>query len=90
MDWQNLIQTVGFPIVSTVALAVVVYKIAHIFYFDVYAPQQKRHYELVEKLEKSLDRIVESQDKVVELIDRVLAELDEHDSRIRKLEQKVT
>jgi hypothetical protein len=90
MDWQNLIQTVGFPIVSTVALAVVVYKIAHIFYFDVYAPQQKKHYELVEKLEESLDKIVESQDRVIELIDRVMTELDEHDSRIRKLEQKVT
>lgn len=90
MDWHNLIQTVGFPIVSTVALAVVVYKIASIFYFDVYAPQQKKHYELVDKLEKSLDRIVESQDKVVELIDRVLDKLDEHDSRITRLEQKVT
>lgn len=89
MDWQNLLQTVGFPIVSTVALAVVVYKIAYIFYFDVYAPQQKKHMELVDKLEKSLDRIVESQDKVVELIDRVMDKLDEHDSRISKLEQKV-
>lgn len=90
MDWQNLIQTVGFPIVSTVALSVVVYKIAYVFYFEVYAPQQKKHLELVDKLEKSLDRIVESQDKVTELIDRVLDKLDEHDSRITKLEQKVT
>ena len=89
MDWLTLIQQVAFPIVSTVALAVVVYKIAYVFYFDVYAPQQKKHYELVDKLEKSLDRIVESQDKVVELIDRVMDKLDEHDSRISKLEQKV-
>lgn len=89
MDWQNLLQTVGFPIVSTVALAVVVYKIAYVFYFDVYAPQQKKHYELVDKLEKSLDRIVESQDKVVELIDKVMDKLEEHESRISKIEQKV-
>lgn len=89
MDWSELIKTVGFPIVSTVALAVVVYKIAHIFYFDVYAPQQKKHYELVDKLEKSLDRICESQDKVVELIDRVMDKLEEHEERISKIEQKV-
>lgn len=90
MDWHNLIQTVGFPIVSTVALAVVVYKIANIFYFDVYAPQQKKHYELVDKLEKSLDRICDSQDKVVTLIDRVMDKLEEHEERISRIEQKVT
>jgi hypothetical protein len=90
MDWHNLIQTVGFPIVSTVALAVVVYKIANIFYFDVYAPQQKKHYDLVDKLEKSLDRICDSQDKVVTLIDRVMDKLEEHEERISKIEQKVT
>jgi hypothetical protein len=90
MDWHNLIQTVGFPIVSTVALAVVVYKIANIFYFDVSAPQQKKHYDLVDKLEKSLDRICDSQDKVVTLIDRVMDKLEEHEERISKIEQKVT
>jgi len=90
MDWHNLIQTVGFPIVSTVALAVVVYKIANIFYIDVYAPQQKKHYDLVDKLEKSLDRICDSQDKVVTLIDRVMDKLEEHEERISKIEQKVT
>jgi hypothetical protein len=90
MDWHNLIQTVGFPIVSTVALAVVVYRIANIFYFDVYAPQQKKHYDLVDKLEKSLDRICDSQDKVVTLIDRVMDKLEEHEERISKIEQKVT
>jgi len=90
MDWHNLIQTVGFPIVSTVALAVVVYKIANIFYFEIYAPQQKKHYDLVDKLEKSLDRICDSQDKVVTLIDRVMDKLEEHEERISRIEQKVT
>lgn len=90
MDWHNLIQTVGFPIVSTVGLAVVVYKIANIFYFDVYAPQQKKHFDLVDKLEKSLDRICDSQDKVVTLIDKVMDKLEEHEHRISKIEQKVT
>lgn len=89
MDWIELLKTVGFPIVSTVALAVVVYRIAFIFYAEVYTPTQKKHYELVDKLEKSLDRIVESQDKVVELIDRVMDKLEEHESRISKIEQKV-
>jgi hypothetical protein len=90
MDWHNLIQTVGFPIVSTIALAIVVYKIANIFYWEIYAPQQKKHFELVDKLEKSLDRLVASQDKVVELIDKVMDKLEEHENRISKIEQKVT
>ena len=89
MDWSELIKTVGFPIVSTVALAVVVYKVANAFFSEVYMPQQKKHYELVDKLETSLDRIVESQDKVVELIDRVMDKLEEHEDRISKIEQKV-
>lgn len=89
MDWLTLIQQVAFPIVATCALSVVVYKIAYLFYFDVYVPQNKKHYELVDKLEKSLDRICESQDKVVTLIDKVMDKLEEHEERISKIEQKV-
>jgi hypothetical protein len=90
MDWMHLIQNVAFPVVSTVALAVVVYKIANIFYQEVYRPQQQKHFELVAKLEISLDKLVQSQDRLVLMIDKVMDKLDEHESRISRIEQKVT
>lgn len=90
MDWMHLIQNVAFPVVSTVALSVVVYKIANIFYQEVYRPQQQKHLELVTKLEISLDKLVESQDKIVTLIDKVMDKLEEHENRISRIEQKVT
>jgi hypothetical protein len=90
MDWMHLIQNVAFPVVSTVALAIVVYKIANIFYQEVYRPQQQKHLELVTKLEISLDKLVESQDKIVTLIDKVMDKLEEHENRIIRIEQKVT
>ena len=89
MDWQSLIQNTAFPIVSTVALAYVVYRIANIFYTEIYAPQQKKHYELIEKLEVSLDRICETQDRITLLIDKVLDKLNEHERRISKIEEKI-
>ena len=89
MDWLTLVQQVAFPIVATCALSVVVYKIAFIFYTDVYAPQQKRHLELVDKLEKALDRLCESQEQVVVLIEKVMNKLEDHEERLSKIEQKV-
>jgi hypothetical protein len=89
MDWMHLIQNVAFPVVSTVALAVVVYKIANIFYQEVYRPQQTKHLELVAKLEISLDKLVESQDRLVLMIDKVMDKLEEHEHRISSIEKRV-
>jgi hypothetical protein len=86
MDWQNLIQNVAFPIVATCALAYVVYKIATIFFEQVYKPTQEKHMKLVDKLEVSLDKLVESQDKLILLIDKVMDKLHDHEQRISKIE----
>ena len=86
MDWMHLVQNVAFPIVSSVALAFVVYKIATIFFVQVYQPTQMKHMQLVDKLEQSLDKLVESQDKLIKLIDSVMDKLEDHERRINKIE----
>jgi len=88
MDWQNLIQNVAFPVVSCVALAYVVYKIATIFFEQVYKPTQEKHMKLVDKLEISLDKLVESQDKLIQLIDKCMDKLHDHEQRINKIEAR--
>lgn len=90
MDWQSLIHNTAFPIVATVALAFVVYKIANTFFTDVYVPMQMKHNHLVEKLEMSLDKTNENIEKVAEMIDKVLDKLKEHEDRISRIEQRVS
>lgn len=86
IDWMHLLQNVAFPVVSCVALAFVVYKIANAFFTSVYLPTQQKHMQLVDKLEQSLDKLVESQDRLIELIDKVMDKLKDHEQRISKIE----
>lgn len=89
MNWESLLHNLAFPVVTTCALSVVVWKIANIFYTELYTPMQRKHMELVDKLEQSLERLCDSQQQVTELIQRVMSRLEDHEARLNRIEEKV-
>lgn len=84
MDWQSLIQGVGFPIAATCALAFVVYKIGTYFVEKVYEPTQARHDKLVTKLESTLDSMQNAQFDLVQQLTRLVTSVASIEARQTK------
>lgn len=84
MDWQALIQGVGFPIAATCALAFVVYRIGTYFVERVYEPTQQRHDKLVAKLESSLDSMQNAQFDLVQQLTRLVTSVASIEARQTK------
>ena len=85
MDWQSLIQSTVFPITATCALAYVVRQIGIYFVEKVYEPTQKRHDQLVAKLESTLDTLQNSQMDLVTNMTRMVATMNNLETRLNNV-----
>lgn len=96
MDWVSIFQQLGFPVAATLCLGYVLMRVTIFFGEKIYLPLQEKHFELVKKLELSLDIInaaqkdlVASQKNIVDLISKLSNTVDELENRIKSVEVKV-